>query len=327
MKRLMSKITNRGGTKRSTSLLVADEDFMMPNDIAKLKRRSEIVKSLNRIPLKPAFETFDSITHEYIENGIGTLNRVVSTLIDVDWLERNTEYRTIEAANLYMRYQIALDRWLLNRLEKGQWDDFRSHDEIPSPLYVIIVERVNLIWERFVIDNLLKLEQTIYRRVLTYELNTSVVGYDIVDGNRSSIMSDYFDGDFRIGTPIKSRKCHEELETMIIHILEDYIITRNDEVQNLRQAMEHKFGIDGFGGFIRRAKKEVCRHAHRHFIKEFRASPPLQTLEIFKNIYKAMMGDHVSELSKSMNVHPTLIERALQDMPLPNPKNLSSRNN
>ena len=322
MKRLMSKISNRSDSKTSTSMLVTDENFMMPSDIAKLKRRSEILRVLKNIPLKPAFETFSSITHEYIENGIGSLNNVVSKLIEVDWLERNTEYRRIEAANSSMRYQIALDRWLSNRLEEGQWDDFRAHNEIPSSLYIIIVERVNIVWERYAIENLLKPEHTIYQRVLTYELNTSTVGNDIVDGDRNNIIDDYVNGDFRIGTPSKSKRQHEELDTMIINVLENHLITRKGEIQSLRQAMEHKFGIDGFGGFMRRAKQQLCRYSHRRFIKEFRASPPPQTLEIFKDIYEAMMTDHVSELSISMNVHPTLIERALQDMSLPNPRNI-----
>ena len=327
MKRLISKIANRSDNKTPTSMLVTDENFMMPSDIAKLKRRSEVLRLLKNIPLKPAFETFSSITHEYIENGIGSLNNVVSTLIEVDWLEKNTEYRRIEAANSYMRYQRALDRWLSNRLKEGQWDDFRAHNEIPSSLYIIIVERVNIIWERFAIENLLKPENMIYRRVLTYELNTGTVGNGIIVGDRDSIIDDYVDGDFRIGTPSKSKRQHEELETMIMNILKNYLITRKGEVQSLRQAMEHKFGIDGFGGFMQRAKQELCRHSHRRFIKEFRESPPPQTLEIFKDIYEAMMTDHVSELSISMNVHPTLIERALQDMSLPNPRKLSSNSN
>ncbi|KAI9272807.1 hypothetical protein BDA99DRAFT_533640 [Phascolomyces articulosus] len=335
MKRMFSKLTIGGvgfrssstnGHRKAASVLV--DPYMAPHDIAKLNRRNEILEALDKIPLRPSFDTFRFITHDYIELGIGNLHTILSRLINVDWLEKNTNFERIEIADMQIRYQVALDGWLMRRLEQGQWEDFRAHHDIPSSLYSILVGRVHVIWERFAIEKLLKYERTIYRRILTYDVNNNMnnkkkqVEKDQVKFSNQEKHDEDCDADDEddntstIAQSSPKTRQEQELENLILDVLECHIIVRNDEEQTLRQAMELKFGIDGFGGFMRRAKKELQDYVRRLFINEFQKNPPPETLGIFKDIYEAMIRDHVSQLSISMNVHPTLIEHAIRDMPL-----------
>ncbi|KAI8142285.1 hypothetical protein BJV82DRAFT_669945 [Fennellomyces sp. T-0311] len=250
---------------------------MSDMDAAKLRRRKEIRVRVGETTLKQIPESvFAAVTHDYIENGLGDLTKIVILLYEEAWLHTNTHFNAIEASSRHARFARAVDDWLRTRLMAGNWENI-GMDEVPISLYQTFVERFHVAWERYAIEVILKNNHELHGHILLEHPDN---------------------------VPI--------IEGKIAATLRRFPITRNGRRTNLAAALQDRVGLTDYNAILKRAREDISRYARKRYIMEFQSTKPQAIRIKFDDFFNDLVKNHIPRLAEEEHVHPELLIRAIR---------------